>query len=42
MRFKCPSTFWYPENVEKLILMRSIALSGRWEIMMNNLTKIRA
>ena len=42
LRFKCPSTFWYPENVEKLILMRSIALSGRWEIMMNNLTKIRA
>jgi len=41
MRFKCPSTFWYPQNVEKLILMRSIALSGRWEIMMNNLTKIR-
>lgn len=42
LRFKCPSTFWYPENVEKLILMRSIALSGRWEIMMRNLTKIRA
>ena len=42
MRFKCPSTFWYPENVEKLILMRSIALSGRWEIMVNNLTKTRA
>lgn len=42
LRFKCPSTFWYPENVEKLILMRSIALSGRWEIMMENLTKIRA
>ena len=42
MRFKCPSTFWYPENVEKLILMRSIALSGRWEIMIKNLTKIRA
>ena len=40
MRFKCPSTFWYPENVEKLILMRSIALSGRWEIMIKNLTKM--
>ena len=39
MRFKCPSTFWYPENVEKLILMRSIALSGRWETMIHNLTK---
>lgn len=40
LRFKSPSTFWYPENVEKLILMRGIALSGRWEIMMNNLTKL--
>lgn len=39
LRFKSPSTFWYPENVEKLILMRGIALSGRWEIMMTNLTK---
>ena len=41
LRFKSPSTFWYPENVEKLILMRGIALSGRWEIMMNNLTKLQ-
>lgn len=40
LRFKSPSTFWYPENVEKLIFMRGIALSGRWEIMMNNLTKL--
>lgn len=38
LRFKSPSTFWFPQNVEKLILMRGIALSGRWEIMMNNLT----
>ena len=37
LRFKGPSSFWYPENVEKLILMRSIALSGRWNIMMQNL-----
>lgn len=41
LRFKSPSTFWYPENVEKLILMRGIALAGRWEIMMNNLTKLQ-
>ena len=41
LRFKSPSTFWYPENVEKLILMRGIALSGRWETMMNNLTKLQ-
>ena len=37
LRFKSPSTFWFPDNVEKLIFMRGIALSGRWEIMMNNL-----
>lgn len=36
LRFKAPSTFWYPENVEKLIFMRAVALSGRWEIMMKN------
>jgi len=39
LRFKSPSTFWYPQNVEKLILMRGIALTGRWEIMMSNLAK---
>ena len=36
LRFKSPSTFWYPENAEKLIFMRGVALSGRWEIMMKN------
>lgn len=39
LRFKSPSTFWYPDNVEKLILMRSIALSGRWGIMVKNINK---
>ena len=37
LRFKSPSSFWYPDNVEKLILMRAIALSGRWKIMLKNL-----
>ena len=37
LRFKSPSAFWYPENVEKLIFMRGVALAGRWHIMMNNL-----
>lgn len=37
LRFKSPSSFWYPENVEKLILLRAIVLSGRWNIMLNNL-----
>lgn len=36
LRFKSPSSFWYPENVEKLIYMRGILLSGRWNIMINN------
>lgn len=36
LRFKSPSSFWYPENVERLIFMRGVALSGRWQIMMNN------
>lgn len=39
LRFKSPSSFWYPENVEKLVFMRGVALSGRWNIMMKNLTK---
>jgi hypothetical protein len=37
LRFKAPSSFWYPDNVEKLIFMRGVALSGRWNIMMKNL-----
>lgn len=37
LRFKSPSSFWYPENVEKLIFLRGIALSGRWNLMMKNL-----
>ena len=41
LRFKSPSAFWYPENVEKLILMRSIALTGRWEVMLKNLNQIK-
>ncbi|MEM6697163.1 MAG: hypothetical protein AAF599_02115 [Bacteroidota bacterium] len=36
LRFKAPSSFWYPENIEKLIFMRGVALAGRWDIMMNN------
>ncbi len=39
LRFKSPAAFWYPDNVEKLILLRSIALAGRWNIMINNITK---
>jgi len=37
LRFKSPSSFWYPENAEKLMFMRGVALSGRWGNMMDNL-----
>ena len=37
LRFKSPSSFWYPENLEKLIFLRGVALAGRWNIMMKNL-----
>lgn len=30
LRFKCPSSFWYPINVEPLMFLRGIALAGRW------------
>jgi len=40
LRFKSPSTFWKPENVEKLIFLRAIFLAGRWNIMINNLAKL--
>ena len=40
LRFKCPSTFWKQENVEKLIFLRAIFLAGRWKIMINNLIKL--
>jgi len=37
LRFKSPSTFWDVQNVEKLIFLRGIFLSGRWSIMIKNL-----
>lgn len=37
LRFKNASTFWLPENLEKLYFMRCSVLSGRWDIVMNNL-----
>jgi len=40
LRFKSPSSFWYPDNLEKLIFLRGVALSGRWNIMMNNLNQL--
>lgn len=30
LRFKAPSSFWLPENVEPLMFLRGVALAGRW------------
>lgn len=40
LRFKSPSSFWKKENVIKLIFLRAIFLAGRWNIMINRLTKL--
>lgn len=40
LRFKCPSAFWKPENVEPLIFLRAAFLSKRWEYLQNNFYKI--
>lgn len=37
LRFKNASTFWYPENVEKMFFLRAALLSKRWEIVIQNL-----
>lgn len=38
LRFKSPSSFWIPKNVEQLMFFRGIALAKRWDIFINNLT----
>ena len=37
LRFKNASTFWDKATVEKLFALRSAMLSGRWQILMNNI-----
>ncbi len=39
LRFKCPSSFWNKGTLEPLIYLRSILLAGRWNTLINNLTK---
>jgi hypothetical protein len=36
LRFKCPSAFWKPQNIEPLIFLRAAFLSKRWEILQHN------
>jgi hypothetical protein len=40
LRFKGPSSFWCPENVEKLFMLRSTCLAKRWGILMDNFCKL--
>ncbi len=37
LRFKNNSTFWCPENLEKLYFLRGAALSKRWDLLIENL-----
>ena len=37
LRFKNASTFWDKATVEKLFALRAAMLSGRWQILMNNI-----
>jgi len=30
LRFKSPSSFWFPKNVEALMFLRGVVLAGRW------------
>ncbi len=39
LRFKAPSSFWIPKNVDKLIFLRGVFLAGRWNLLIQNLTK---
>lgn len=39
LRFKNTSTFWQPKVVEKLYFLRCSLISGRWDTLMENLTK---
>lgn len=36
LRFKCPSAFWKPQNVQPLIFLRAAFLSKRWAYLQNN------
>jgi hypothetical protein len=39
LRMKSPGIFWKPETSEPMLFLRSQLLSGRWNIMMNNIFK---
>ncbi len=39
LRFKCPSSFWYKENLEALIFLRATLLAKRWGFMITKLVE---
>jgi len=39
LRLKAPGTFWTPAMAEVFLFLRSQLLSGRWSIMLRNLTR---
>jgi hypothetical protein len=39
LRLKSPGTFWKPETAESMLFLRSQLLSGRWNIMIDNIFK---
>ena len=41
LRFKAPSSFWLPDNVEPLMFLRGIALAGRWSSFIRNFANLQ-
>jgi len=39
LRFKSPSSFWLPENLENLCFLRATFLAGRWANLSHALTR---
>ncbi len=41
LRFKSPSSFWLPKNVEPLMYLRGVALAGRWNNFIQNFANFK-
>lgn len=41
LRFKSPSSFWLPKNVEPLMFLRGVALAGRWNNFISNFANFK-
>ncbi|MEN0045846.1 MAG: hypothetical protein AAF806_02175 [Bacteroidota bacterium] len=42
LRFKSPSSFWIPKNVEALMFLRGVALAGRWNSFIANFANLKS